>query len=67
MGERIMVRWPDFDKQLFKWEFDNKELRITRVYFDGECPNHYSGCYSEAPVSHGKPSVMLSSGEVIEI
>ena len=67
VGHRVMVTWANFDKALYKWEFDNKEKRITRVYFDGECPNAYSGCYSEAPVHHGKPSVMLSTGDVIEI
>ena len=67
MGQRVMVTWAEFDKALYKWEFDHKELRVTRVYFEGECPAQYSGCYSEAPVSHGKPSIMLSSGQVIEI
>lgn len=62
------MTWAEFDKKLYKWEFDNKDLRITRIYFDGEdAPTHYTGCYSECDLSHGKPSIMLSSGQVIEI
>lgn len=67
MGEGSLLTWAEYDKKLYKWEFDNRELRITRVFFSGECPTDYSGCYSEAPVSHGKPSFMLSTGQILEI
>jgi hypothetical protein len=43
-------------------------LRITRIFFDGaDAPLHYTGCFSECDLSHGKPAIRLSSGEVVEI
>jgi hypothetical protein len=64
----ILMTWAEFDKKLYKWEFDNQNLRITRIFFDGEdAPLHYTGCFSECDLSHGKPAIRLSSGEVVEI
>lgn len=60
------MTWAEFDKLIYKWEFVNKQLRLTRVYFDGpDAIPHYVGCYSEATVSHGEPGWMLSSGETV--
>jgi hypothetical protein len=63
-----VLSWAEFDKKLYKWEFDNPNLRITRIFFDGaDAPLHYTGCFSECDLSHGKSAIRLSSGEVIKI
>jgi hypothetical protein len=67
VGERDILTWAEFDKKLYKWEAENMKLRITRVMFDGDCPTDYSGKMSEAPIGFGKPSIRLSTGEIIEI
>jgi hypothetical protein len=67
MGEGNLLTWAEFDKRIYKWESDNMQKRITRVMFDGDCPADYSGKMSEAPIGFGKPSIRLSSGEIIEI
>ena len=61
------MTWEAFDKRIYKWEYDNPAKRVTRIYFEGECPDHYVGLNSECNVSHGKPAIRLSSGEIIEI
>ncbi len=62
------MTWAEFDKKLYAWEYENKDMRITKIFFDGEdSPIHYTGCYSECDLSYGKPSIMLSTGEVKEI
>jgi hypothetical protein len=67
VGERDILTWAEFDKKLYKWEAENMDKRITRVMFDGDCPTDYSGKMSEAPIGFGKPSIRLSTGEIIEI
>jgi hypothetical protein len=62
-----VLTWAEFDKQMYKWEWDNKNARITLIYFDNECPNHYTGCYSECDVVYGNPGYRLSTGEIVEI
>ena len=68
MGERVVLTWAEFDKIIYKWEHDNNNSRITRLYFDGaEAIPHYVGKNSECDVSYGKPGFMLSTGERIDI
>ena len=67
MGDRAVMTWADFDKRVYKYEFDHPSARVTRLFFDGECPDHYVGLYSECGVSHGKPALRLSTGDIIEI
>ena len=67
LGAGSVLTWLEYENKLFTWEFENPVDRITRVYFDGECPPEYVGCYSQAPVSHGKPAFMLSTGEITRI
>lgn len=59
--------WADFDKALYAYEHANPTHRITRIFFDGDAPEHYVGMNSECDLSHGKPSIRLSSGDIIEI
>ena len=67
-SERVAMTWAEFDKLIYKWEWDNKSSRITLLYFDGDdAPVHYSGCYSECDVAYGKPGYRLSTGEIVEI
>ncbi len=67
MGTRYLLTWEDFAKQLLAWECANPSVRITRVFFSDECPTEYTSLYSQAPVSHGKPAFMLSTGVIEEI
>ena len=67
MGDRAVMTWAAMDKFVYKYEYDNPAARVTRLYFDGECPDHYVGLNSECGVSHGKPALRLSTGEIIEI
>lgn len=61
------MTWAEFDARVYRWEAENMEKRVTRVFFDGECPAEYNGKMSECGVSHGAPSIRLSTGEIIEI
>jgi hypothetical protein len=67
VGAGDLLTWAEYEKRLNEWELINRESRISRVYFDGECPPEYASCFAQAPVFSGKPSFMLSTGYVIEI
>ena len=68
VGERDLLTWEQFDRKVYQWELANQTKRITKVYFDGEgAAVHIIGMMSEFPVGHGKPSIRLSTGEIIEI
>lgn len=68
MDAKPVVTWAEFDKRIYAWELENKEKRITRVFFDGaDSPMHFAGLMSECDLSHGKPAIRLSTGEIIEI
>ena len=68
VGERDVLTWEEFDQKVYQWELANQTKRITKVYFDGEDARvHIVGVMSEFPVGHGKPSIRLSTGEIIEI
>jgi len=63
-----LLTWAEFDKWLYKWEWDNKEKRVTLIYSNLEdAPSRYSGCYSECDVNHGSPAIRLSSGEILKV
>lgn len=63
----VALSWPMFDRKIYAWEMANRNKRFTQIYFDGDCPDHYIGTYSECDVVQGSPSIRLSTGEVIEI
>lgn len=68
VGERDVLTWAEFDQKVYQWELANQTQRITKVYFDGDNAQvHIMGVMSEFPVGHGKPSIRLSTGEIIEI
>lgn len=63
-----LLNWAEFDKWMYKWEFDNKTKRITLIWSNLEdAPYHYSGCYSECNVHHGEPAIRLSTGEILKV
>ena len=62
------MTWAEFDKKIYAWELANRDKRITRIFFDGtDGPIHFDGVMSECDLSHGKPSIRLSTGDIIEI
>ena len=67
-SERVAITWAEFDKKIYAWELAHRDKRITRIFFDGEgAPEHFQGVMSECGLSHGKPSIRLSSGDILEI
>lgn len=64
----VLTTWANFDKRLFAWELENQGQRITQVMFNGaDRPDYFAGVMSECAVVEGKPSVRLSTGDIIEI
>ena len=65
---RVAITWAEFDKKIYAWELAHRDKRITRIFFDGEgAPEHFQGVMSECGLSHGIPSIRLSTGEILEI
>ena len=62
------MTWAEFDARVYRWESQNRDKRITRVFFDGDdAATTWSGDHSECDVGHGPACVRLSTGDVIEI
>lgn len=60
------MTWLELDKLVYKYEHSHPTHRVTRIFFDGlDAPEMYSGIYSECGLSHGKPGIRLSSGEMV--